>query len=172
MLLRFPLTPTPSPRKEGKGKTPLLSPSLLCNQQGCPGEGLSLASERGVGDAYGAPPLADFGSIVLWSASVTQNPGDLYPVLTLDWEARKPLPSTPFVHVFCNGALASQADGPPLGGLHPFDRWQPGERWADHRELHRLCSIEVGLYNASTGERYKAQLADGSTTDSVAVPLR
>lgn len=116
-------------------------------------------------------PLADFGDVVLWSASVKQTPGDFYPMLALDWEARKPLAATPFVHVFCDGALASQADGPPLGGLHPFDRWQPGERWTDRRELHKVCPIEVGLYDAATGERYKAQLADGSTTDSVHVRL-
>jgi hypothetical protein len=121
-----------------------------------------------VGDKLSAPPmtmpLADFSSVILWSARV-----DSSNTLILEWESKQPTQITPFVHVVCDGVLAAQADGPPLGGLHPFDRWAAGERWADRRELGRDCPIQVGLYDPASGKRITAKLSDGSMADTIMI---
>lgn len=98
---------------------------------------------------------------------------DTPPVLTLNWWAAAPPPATVFVHVLCGGELVAQFDGAPLGGLHPFDRWEPGEAWADHRPLFGLScppeSILFGLYDPASGERYPAALPDGATADAITI---
>lgn len=52
--------------------------------------------------------------------------------LRLVWEALAPTPTDHnlFVHVLraSDGQSLAQYDGPPLGGGHPTDRWQTGER--------------------------------------------
>lgn len=52
--------------------------------------------------------------------------------LRLVWEALAPTATDRnlFVHVLStsDGRSLAQYDGPPLGGGHPTDRWQPGER--------------------------------------------
>mgnify|MGYP005839334457 CR=1 FL=1 len=118
-----------------------------------------------------APPAASYDAARLaYDYANAASP----PILTLRWQALAPFPQTVFVHVSCGGQQAAQFDGAPLGGLHPFERWGPGEAWADHRALLGLpCphpdAIRVGLYHPATLERATARLPDGSTADTVTI---
>src|SRR5258708_12678489 len=65
-----PLSPAPSPRKEGKGKNGSGSPSLFT------GEGLSFASERGVGDRGDYPPYLRLLEAATVASFVLRNHAD------------------------------------------------------------------------------------------------
>jgi len=66
-----------------------------------------------------------------------------------------------FTHLLTEGEdrLVAQHDGPPAGGQQPTPGWVQGEvivdphllRWRE--EYTGTCSIEVGLYDPTTGER-------------------
>jgi hypothetical protein len=90
--------------------------------------------------------------------------------LTVDllWQAeRRPAHDyTVFVHLLggynpaTGGPVWSQDDGYPLDGGHPTTRWLPGQIVTDRRTLALSTDIppgtyviEIGLYNADTGER-------------------
>ncbi len=86
--------------------------------------------------------------------------------VTLWWKAGTPLVTnyTVFVHALAaNGTLVGQHDSPPANGFMPTTQWEVGEIVKD---IHYLASeanvsrIEVGLYDARSGERLK--LEDGS----------
>jgi hypothetical protein len=74
--------------------------------------------------------------------------------LTLEWQARGPVPATVFLHVLDpSGQLVTQADGPALGGLLPLSQWQAGDRIQDIRYVtlpvngEGPYAVHVGLYN-------------------------
>jgi hypothetical protein len=78
-----------------------------------------------------------------------------------------------FVHLVCGDVLTAQRDGPPLGGLYPFDLWPPGQRWGETRlialppDAAESCVVNVGLYNPETGVR--VPLEDGGEFVTAAV---
>ncbi|MBN1430711.1 MAG: hypothetical protein JXB07_20245 [Anaerolineae bacterium] len=130
----------------------------------------------------GTTPLADFGNGVILEdgdlalAPDMAIPGIVVVTLSLDWHVAS-TPQAPvevFAHLFCDGDLLAQADGPPLGRVYPLHLWQPGERWRDARYL-TLPEIEdvrclhalVGLYDPSTGVRFTT--LDG--TDSISIDV-
>jgi 4-amino-4-deoxy-L-arabinose transferase-like glycosyltransferase len=101
--------------------------------------------------------------------------------LTVDlfWRAEHPLQRnyTVFVHLLgaynpaTGGPLWTQDDSYPLEGGHPTSRWQSGQTVPDRHTLDipentppGVYQIEVGLYDASTGERLPV---DGSDEDRI-----
>lgn len=123
--------------------------------------------------------LADYDGLTLYAAPADGSPADSASHapdrVTLYWRADANPPfATVFVHALCEGQLVAQADGAPVGGLRPFDRWRAGEMWADHRVWGAVpcgdaVTVNVGLYDPLTGERLPAALPDGTTADSIAV---
>jgi 4-amino-4-deoxy-L-arabinose transferase-like glycosyltransferase len=88
--------------------------------------------------------------------------------VTLYFEAQQRLAQdyTVFVHLLgtynatTGGPVWAQDDSYPLAGGHPTSRWLPGEVVPDKHWLYvppnapsGTYQIEIGLYNASTGER-------------------
>lgn len=104
---------------------------------------------------YSAQPSAHVGQDEAWT-------------MTLFWRAERPVMHdyTVFVHLLgpynpaTGGPVWAQDDGYPLAGGHPTSRWQVGQMIADRHILHippqappGVYRIEVGMYDASTGER-------------------
>jgi len=95
----------------------------------------------------------------------------------LTWRALEPVPDdvTVFVHVLdANGQLIAQADGDPIAGTYPFDQWPKDLIVRDVRSLDVKgsgLSIQVGLYNRSSGERLKATSSEGASFADNAVPI-
>jgi 4-amino-4-deoxy-L-arabinose transferase-like glycosyltransferase len=99
----------------------------------------------------------------------TAAPGDTV-LLTLYWVARRPVTAayTVFAHLLDGGnQLRGQHDSPPNGGQTPTTGWAPGEAVVDRHPIpikpdtpKGSLQIEVGLYDAATGERLR--LADGT----------
>jgi len=95
----------------------------------------------------------------------------------LIWRALEPVPDdvTVFVHVLdANGQLIAQADGDPIAGTYPFDQWPKDLIVRDVRSLDVKgsgLSIQVGLYNRSSGERLKATSSEGASFADNAVPI-
>ncbi|MBN1680061.1 MAG: hypothetical protein JW966_07200 [Anaerolineae bacterium] len=125
------------------------------------------------------PLTATFDGVRLYAAeaSADADATGASDTLALTWFGTAPLDATVFVHALCDGQLAAQFDGQPVGGLRPLDRWSPGAIWTDYRPLSGIpcgtaATILVGLYHPATGERYPATLPDGTTTDTVLVPWR
>jgi len=81
--------------------------------------------------------------------------------VNLIWRTDRPVPDLhAFLHLICGETIVAQADGPPLGGVHGFDRWQIDESWSETRKLFapdsvsRDClRIRIGLYDPTTGQR-------------------
>ena len=74
-----------------------------------------------------------------------------------------------FVHLIGpDGALAGQADGPPIGGDYPTSFWSPNEVITDDRFIPTVglpagtYRLRVGMYLLETGERLPATGADGA----------
>jgi hypothetical protein len=94
--------------------------------------------------------------------------------VALTWRAGAPVQAGIFVHaVDARGALATQADGPALGGLLPPAYWQPGDCLYDVRPLDLPpggdpYTVLVGLYDAQG--RYPATL-DGIRAPDDAAPV-
>lgn len=96
--------------------------------------------------------------------------GDIVP-LTLYWQATGAVAQryTVFAHVInAHDVLWGQRDSEPGGGLRPTDTWQPGETIQDNYGLPILAGtppgeyqIEIGLYDASTGQRLPLTGAGG-----------
>ena len=104
--------------------------------------------------------------------------GELH--LTLHWVSLAPLERdyTVFVHLIGpDGALAAQADGPPVGGDYPTSLWAPGEIVADGRLIPMeglppgVYDLRVGMYLLETGERLPAFDAQGTRFPADAIPL-
>ncbi len=100
--------------------------------------------------------------------------------LTLHWVSLAPLERdyTVFVHlVGPDGALAAQADGPPVGGDYPTSLWAPGEIVADGRFVSTeglppgTYDLRVGMYLLETGERLPAFDGQGVRLPADAIPL-
>jgi 4-amino-4-deoxy-L-arabinose transferase-like glycosyltransferase len=93
----------------------------------------------------------------------------------LHWQALHTLGTnyTVFVHLVggynpaTGGPLWAQDDSWPLGGGHPTTRWQPGQVVADRHVIEvpegtppGVYQVQVGLYDALTGERLSVAGAD------------
>jgi hypothetical protein len=86
--------------------------------------------------------------------------------LTLYWEslAAAPQDYTVFTHLLdAQGRIVGQQDRQPLGGERPTTSWLPGEFLTDVYELSvppdapsGTYTIEVGLYDAASGQRLPA----------------
>lgn len=105
-------------------------------------------------------------------------PGGVH--LTLHWVSLAPLEQdyTVFVHlVGPDGALAAQADGPPVGGDYPTSLWAPGEIIADGRLISMeglppgTYNLRVGMYLLETGERLPAFDEHGTRLPVDTIPL-
>jgi len=100
--------------------------------------------------------------------------------LTLHWACLAPMDRdyTVFVHVIGpDGALAAQADGPPVSGDYPTSFWSPGESITDERWISLegvapgTYRLYVGMYLLETGERLPALDAGGVRFPNDAIPL-
>lgn len=95
-------------------------------------------------------------------AQKTLHAGDPF-VMTLYWHALKPAdkPYTVFVHLLDgNGKVIGQEDAQPANGDAPTDTWQTDEYITDAYSfaiapdaLKGAVSIELGLYDSSSGQR-------------------
>lgn len=120
--------------------------------------------------------FGDVAELAGYELSATAaRPGDPL-TLTLYWRARQPLPAdyTVFVHLGDGEPLAAQADGPPLSGLAPTSRWQPGQLIRETRAFQvrpdtavGAYPLRLGLYLPSSGERLP--LTAGGAGDAVEV---
>jgi 4-amino-4-deoxy-L-arabinose transferase-like glycosyltransferase len=91
-------------------------------------------------------------------------------LLTLYWKrvASIPIDYTVFVHVLdVNGEIIAQKDQEPANASNPTSLWEEGEVIVDPYDLalpvdaRGPFQIEVGLYNANTGERLAVADANG-----------
>ncbi len=105
-------------------------------------------------------------------------PGGVH--LVLHWASLAPLEQdyTIFVHLIGpDGALAAQADGPPVGGDYPTVLWAPGEIIADGWLIPveglppGTYDLRVGMYLLETGERLPAFDEHGTRLPADAIPL-
>jgi hypothetical protein len=80
-----------------------------------------------------------------------------------------------FVHLIDDkNQLVAQHDAPPVQGAYPFAIWQPGTMVLDEHVLHvdpdTLTSgpyrLEIGIYDPDTLQRWTAENADGSSSES------
>ena len=127
------------------------------------------------------PVLTDYrlgDGIALTGYDLEQDADGLH--LTLHWTCLAPLERdyTIFAHLIGpGGALAAQADGPPVGGDYPTSFWSPNEIIADERLVpieglpSGTYSLRVGMYLLETGERLPATDADGAHLPGDALPL-
>lgn len=86
--------------------------------------------------------------------------------LTLIWQALKPIDRsyTVFTHLLdADGKIVAQQDSIPLQGARPTTGWLPGEYITDNYTLELTAgnsvepnTIEIGLYDATTGARLTA----------------
>ncbi|MDY6875600.1 MAG: glycosyltransferase family 39 protein [Chloroflexota bacterium] len=100
--------------------------------------------------------------------------------LTLHWVSLTSLERDyiVFVHlVGPDGALAAQADGPPVGGDYPTSLWAPGEIIADGRLISMeglppgTYDLRVGMYLLETGERLPVFDVQGARLSADAILL-
>lgn len=112
--------------------------------------------------------LAQFGQdVCLQSVEITDH-DDAWEV-RLAWAIQAEL--TPFVTVFTHiGRLGqpplAQADGNAWRGMLPLRYWQPGDLIIDVRTIPKPeqmdgVSLQIGLYDGLSGERFPAWTADG-----------
>lgn len=107
-------------------------------------------------------------------AKDSATPGGLLE-LTLYWQALRTMDTsyTIFTHLLgSDGRLWGQTDGVPLQGDYPTTGWLPGEVISDHYaiEVRPDASpgdylLEVGMYDAASGERMPVLDADGQRAD-------
>lgn len=110
--------------------------------------------------------------------SLGAQPGQAIEV-TLVWEARGTADRsyTVFVHlVDPSGQIRGQVDQPPLKGRRPTDGWIRGEYLVDRYDpvLPSVAPsgryrVEVGLYDAVSGQRVPIQNPDGTISDHVSI---
>ncbi|MFQ5887014.1 MAG: hypothetical protein ACE5II_07250, partial [Anaerolineae bacterium] len=103
-------------------------------------------------------------------------PGDSF-VLVLYWQALAPMDNsyTVFAHLLDGeNQVRAQKDGLPAGGVRPTTGWVPGEFIIDEYELVVEADapageeylLEVGMYDASTGERLPSLDTEGRVLDN------
>jgi len=102
-------------------------------------------------------------------------PSDSFKVV-LYWQALAPIDKsyTVFAHLLDSGnQVRAQKDTLPRGGARPTTSWVPGEFIIDEYELVVEVDappgeyiLEVGMYDASTGERLLALDAEGRVLDN------
>jgi hypothetical protein len=116
-------------------------------------------------------PLARFGDSMLLIESQVEPAGSQL-VVNLWWYSQE-IPDkdiTVFLHVYDGtGKLIAQADGYPLLGLFPPQRWQLGDRVRDVRYLElpdatadQPYTVAVGWYDTATGQRLPAFDREGN----------
>jgi hypothetical protein len=74
-----------------------------------------------------------------------------------------------FAHLICDGGrLVAQRDAVPGNGVFPVEGWEPGELVRDQFALllppelpAGECEIQVGIYNPTSGQRYRATGEEG-----------
>jgi hypothetical protein len=101
--------------------------------------------------------------------------------LTLYWTARAPITAsyTVFVHLLAaDGFNVANADGLPAAGRQPTDQWTTG---ADVIDPHPIAipgdmppgdyTVEIGLYELSSGVRLMATELSGNRVDAVRLPV-
>jgi hypothetical protein len=111
----------------------------------------------------------------LIEASAAAQPGGRV-LVSLLWRASgAPPDTTVFVHLLdSRGELLAQADGDPFGGLLPLDRWPADLIAWDLRLADPVpaATVQVGLYDRSTGERMSVVASDGQVCVDQAVSLK
>ncbi len=124
-------------------------------------------------------PAATMDNAVVFANGVRLEPAlssahsSQHVAIDLTWMVEEQTNVVAFVHLVCDEALVAQRDGPPLGGLYPFEMWPPDLPWRETRLIPfslpagESCHINVGLYDPNTGER--VPLIDGG--EAVNVPL-
>ena len=118
---------------------------------------------------------AQGAEVELLDARAAAVPGGVW--VDLLWKtAVPPAQTTVFVHlVDAAGNLVAQADGDSLGGIYPFERWQPGAELHDRRWLAvgdaGGLSVRLGLYDRGSGQRLSAEGVDGTVWPDNALPL-
>jgi hypothetical protein len=94
--------------------------------------------------------------------------------LTLYWRAGTALDTSysVFCHVFRDGVLLGQHDGPPAEGYYSTDMWRPGDRVEDRRVVflsapyaRETDELIVGLYDWRTMEHLALLNEEGEVTD-------
>jgi len=115
-----------------------------------------------------APPLADWGSLRLLSIRSEARRDGLRLALTWHKQADLSPNIVPFVQGLCAGQLQAQADGEPLAGYYGFYLWDDGESWTDYRtlpawQLQDDCTLAIGLYDRSTGQRLRDSQSGGDS---------
>jgi hypothetical protein len=112
-------------------------------------------------------------------AKVSLTPGNSLQI-TLYWRAEATFEQnyTAFVHLIGpDGRLYGQVDQAPGAGAFPTTGWLPGEYLADSYTIPIAANapsgdyqIEIGLYNADTGQRLEVNRINGQQDDKVLLP--
>ena len=117
-------------------------------------------------------------AIELTGYDLRQEPNRAY--VTLHWSCLAPIDRdyTVFVHLLAEErSLATQDDGPPMGGDYPTSFWSPGERIADQHVLDTAdlpsgtYGLRVGMYLLETGQRLPVITPRGEHLGNDAIPL-
>jgi hypothetical protein len=121
----------------------------------------------------GGAPVGVFGDEVMLVAYDQEGPlrHGATVRLTLQWQSLQPMETdyTAFVHVVDEeGTIWAQRDGMPVAGERPTSSWEFGEIVSDEHEMmipldgpREGYVVEVGLYDAETGDRLP--IAGGAT---------
>jgi hypothetical protein len=127
------------------------------------------------------PVLTDYrlgDGIVLTGYDLEQDADEIH--LTFHWTCLTAMEQdyTVFVHLLDpSGALATQADGPPVGGDYSTSLWSPDEMIADERLVSTeglpagTYPLQVGMYLLETGERLPALDGQGARFPADVIPL-
>jgi hypothetical protein len=92
--------------------------------------------------------------------------------LTLYWESVAAVSDSYklFIHIMdINGNLVAQIDSPPVSGLAPTYRWQPGDLVRDPYQIPlppEAHEVRVGLYTEANG---RLPASGGEIVDNAAV---
>lgn len=112
--------------------------------------------------------------VELVAVGILDNPQPGEPLrLAFDWRVTAPVDDSVvvFAHLICDGGrLVAQRDAVPGNGLFPVEGWGPGELVRDQFALllpsdlpTGKCEIQVGAYNATSGQRYSLIEPEGGT---------
>lgn len=131
---------------------------------------LPLAQGQGMQQALNISAGDGIGLLGYTLGASTATGGDIVP-LTLFWQVERTPRAryTVFAHIIdADNQLWGQRDSEPAGGLRPTNTWQGGERIQDNYGLPVLpgtppgdYQIELGLYEASTGQRLALTSSNG-----------
>jgi hypothetical protein len=125
--------------------------------------------------------LADQVTLLGYDVQATSlRPGEVLHV-TLYWQAQASMQTdyTVFTHLLGpDGQLWGQQDNVPVQGTYPTTAWLPGEVVADAYAIEVMAdapsaqyALEIGMYDASTGDRLPVLDAERLPTDNrVLVP--